>query len=81
MRNYGDFKATCNTHDNYMHVTGYSVPLKYFFAIMKSDFFQKRTRILEKKELSEIHQKVPFFVFCGKLWQNSMPVCYFNIQN
>ena len=23
MRKYGDFQATCNPHDNYIHVTGY----------------------------------------------------------
>ena len=37
-----------------------NLPLKYFFASMKSDIFSKKNKDFGKKELNEIHQKGHF---------------------
>ena len=44
-----------------------NLPLKYFFASMI--FFLKNKDFGKK------------IIKCDKLWQNSRPVCYFNIRN
>ena len=55
--------------------------MEYFFSSKKSDFFFSKEQGFWKKMINEIHQKVPFLIYCGKLWQNSRPLCYFTHQN
>ena len=55
-----------------------------FFKYKKWFFFSKEQVFLKLLFLNQIHQikdKCHFSNFCGKLWQNSRPVCYFSFKN
>ena len=90
MRNYGDYGYTCNPHDDYMHVTGYTLwhrdsphflwgkHLQCLYIV-----YQKFAKLMTLKRffhslrgLSQIT-----FAFFGIFWPRTPLVCTFYVVN
>ena len=76
MRNYGDYGYTCNPHDDYMHVTGYTLQHGDSPHFLWGKHLQCGKAANVKNISSEIHNSP---------WKSSVdekgPMNFFNVNN